>query len=339
VTAALAIGLALALVASAALNGSYLLQHAGSAGTPAISARRPLRTLRGLLGSGLWLGGLALGMAGWALHVGALSLAPLSLVQAFVAGGLVLCVPVAARVFGARVGRAEAAGIVLMVAALVALSIGAHAPAVAAVPVAGAVVFLSAATLVAAMLGVLPAAARRPHALGAAGGVLYGAADAATKALTVGTHTGLGLAALAPWAALVALLSAGAFFCFQRGLQIGPALPVIALMTAATNLTSIIAGLVIFGDPLGPGRALAALHVGAFVAVGVAAWLLAPAQADLASHRSGPDGSVKQLDWRAPATDGTLVPCASKASSSPSSRRSTIAARSPSTLSRAWPRS
>jgi drug/metabolite transporter (DMT)-like permease len=332
-TAALAIGLALALLASAALNGSYLLQHAGSAEAPPVHARHPLRTIAGLLRSRLWLAGLVLGLGGWAVHVGALSLAPLSLVQAFVAGGLVLVVPVAARVFGARVGRGESVGIVLMVAALVALSLGAHAPPVTAVPVAAMAVFLGGAAVLAAVLAVLPAVARRPHALGAAGGVLYGAADAATKAFTVGTHTGLGLAALAPWAVLVAVLSAAAFFCFQRGLQIGPALPVIALMTAATNLTSILAGIAILGDPLGPGRALATLHIGAFVAVGVAAWLLAPAQAVLAAPPSDPDGSPKQVDWRAPSTGGTLAPCASKASSSRWSRRSPTTARSISTRS------
>jgi len=78
---ALALGLTLAVGASLALNGSYLLQHAGSAGLPAVDARHPLRTMGGLLTAPLWAGGLVLGMTGWALHVAALTRAPLSLVS------------------------------------------------------------------------------------------------------------------------------------------------------------------------------------------------------------------------------------------------------------------
>jgi hypothetical protein len=37
--------------------------------------------------------------------------------------------------------------------------------------------------------------------------------------------------------------------------------------------------LIVFGDPLGHRPALILLHAAAFVAVGVAAWLLAPSQA------------------------------------------------------------
>jgi hypothetical protein len=56
-------------------------------------------------------------------------------------------------------------------------------------------------------------------------------------------------------------------------------MPVIALMTAGTNVVSIIGGLVVFGDPLGHRPAMAVVHVLAFVVVALAAWLLAPAQA------------------------------------------------------------
>jgi hypothetical protein len=281
VTVALAAGLALALLASAALNGSYLLQHAGSAEAPAISVREPLRTVRSLFRSRVWLVGLALGLTGWALHVGALSLAPLSLVQAFVAGGLAFAAPVAARVFGAHLSRGEQIGVGLMVLALVGLALGAHAPHVATVPVRGTLEFLAASAIAAAALAALPASTRRAHALGLAGGILYGAADVAVKAATVASHAGVFTLAVGGWLLLVAAFSAGAFFCFQRGLQIGPALPVIALMTAATNLASIFAGVAVFGDALGPGRGLVVLHVISFVVVGIAAWLLAPAQAGL----------------------------------------------------------
>jgi len=82
-----------------------------------------------------------------------------------------------------------------------------------------------------------------------------------------------------PWLLAAAVTNIVAFFCFQRGLQSGNALPVIALMTAGTNVISILGGLLVFGDPLGHQPAFIALHLAAFVLVALAAWLMAPAQA------------------------------------------------------------
>ena len=59
----LAIGLALALIASVALNGSFVIQHVGTLTAPPINVRRPLATLVGLFRSRAWVAGAALGMA------------------------------------------------------------------------------------------------------------------------------------------------------------------------------------------------------------------------------------------------------------------------------------
>jgi hypothetical protein len=281
-TSAALLGAALALLASLALNGGYIVQHRGSHGAPAVSARRPLRTIRGLTASRVWLAGTAAGMAGWALHVVALSQAPLSLVQAFSAGGLALVVPLAARLTGTRLARAERRAILLMGAALAALALGsASSGAAVAAPVAMTIYLLLCAAAAAA-LAALVGGRRRGPALGLAAGVLYGSADAATKAVTGAAHAGLLAGLLSPWAAAIVVTSAGAFFCFQRGLQIGPALPVIALMTAATNVVAVVGGVTVFAESLGSSLAFSLVHVGALAAVVLCAWRLAPAQARLA---------------------------------------------------------
>ncbi len=51
--------------------------------------------------------------AGWGFHVGALALAPISLVQATIAGGLVMLTVVADRFFGHDVSRREWIGVAL----------------------------------------------------------------------------------------------------------------------------------------------------------------------------------------------------------------------------------
>ena len=120
----LAFGLVLAVLASAALNSGYVLQHVGSSKAPAVDVRRPLATFAGLFRSRLWLVGGVVGVTGWAMHVAALSRAPLSLVQAFVAGGLGLLAPLAARALGERLTPVERVGVAGVVVALGLLCVG-----------------------------------------------------------------------------------------------------------------------------------------------------------------------------------------------------------------------
>src|SRR5204862_209017 len=124
----------------------------------------------------------------------------------------------------------------LAAASLILLCVGLGNPGVhGAVDTAAMTSFLVAAGLAAGLL----ARARpswRAHALGLAGGVLYGAADVAIKALTGEAHAGGAAAVLtSPWLPAAAIATMGAFFAFQRGLQSGRAVPVISLMTAATT--------------------------------------------------------------------------------------------------------
>src|SRR4051812_15328688 len=146
----MAAGLAAAFAGAVALDASYLLQHAGTRDRPALDLRWPRRSAAVLLRSPRWLAGLAAGMAGWALFVAGLAAAPLSLAQAFAAGGLALTVPAAARFLGARLSRRERLAMAAMVAALALLGVGATSPDVGAVPAARMAVFAAVATAVAA---------------------------------------------------------------------------------------------------------------------------------------------------------------------------------------------
>ena len=276
------IGIALAICAAVALNASYLMQHAGSSTAAAVDPRRPISTLASLLRSPIWLAGGAIGITGWALHIGAMREAPLSLVQAFVAGGLALTAPMAAIGLRRRPARGETQAVAVMVLALALLSIGlaggGRHSSFSPWALGTALALLTGG---AALLAVFGAGQHRPLALGAAGGLLYGAADMALKAVT-GVH-GADAVLTSPWLYAALACTAAAFFAFQRGLQSARPVAVIALMTAATNVSSIAGAFVVYGDPLGRTPALAALHALAFALVLVAAWRLAPAQAGLAA--------------------------------------------------------
>src|SRR3954447_13137375 len=127
----LLLGLGLAIASSLALNAGYLLQHVGGAVTPAVDARRPVATVRALLRSPLWAVGMGSNLFGSVLHIGALAVAPLTLVQAFSAAGLALVVPASARVARSPLHRAERIAVAVIVAALALLAISPVATSIA----------------------------------------------------------------------------------------------------------------------------------------------------------------------------------------------------------------
>ena len=88
-----------------------------------------------------------------------------------------------------------------------------------------------------------------------------------TKAVTM-VHGGLIAVVTSSWMVVLVLLCVAAFAYFQRGLQIGPAVPVIAVMTGSMNAVAIIIGLVVYAEPLGAAPGFVALHGVVFILAG-----------------------------------------------------------------------
>jgi hypothetical protein len=125
-------------------------------------------------------------------------------------------------------------------------------------------------------------AARHRHGvmLGAASGILFGVSDVALKALTgmLGAHGLLGLAS--PWLLVTVAASVVAFYASAKSLQDGQAIPVIAVTSTAANVSGILGGFVVFGDPFPASTLGIGFQALAFVLVIVAAWFTpAPARA------------------------------------------------------------
>jgi hypothetical protein len=110
--------------------------------------------------------------------------------------------------------------------------------------------------------------------LGAAAGVLFGVSDVAIKALT-GLHGPLAVMT-SPWLAVTVLASVVAFYASARGLQDGEAVPVIAATSTAANVSCILGGIIVFGDPMPKDTLGIALQAFAFVLVVVAAVVTPP---------------------------------------------------------------
>src|SRR3712207_1048313 len=115
-------GLPLALATAFASTLGFLYKHRGAVQSPPIEWRRPVWSTFMLFRSRAYALGILIAMGGWGLHVAALALAPISLVQTVIAGGLVLLTVAADRLFGLTVTRREWIGVALTAVGLAILA-------------------------------------------------------------------------------------------------------------------------------------------------------------------------------------------------------------------------
>jgi hypothetical protein len=274
------LGLLLALATAVASLLGFLLKHRGAVESPDVEWRRPLRSSLRLFRSRAYAFGMAVAVASWGLHVGALSLAPISLVQTVIAGGLVLLTVLANSFFGHEVTQREwlGVGMTALGLAFLAATVGntgdsAHADFNPAT-LTSYVLLLTAAGTAAAIAGWQTVAGA--SLVAASAGLLWGASDVSIKALS-GTLDDRGIGVLVhPLALVILLLSLYGLLVSTRSLQRGRAVPVIAITSAAANVTTIAAGPIVFGEPM-PGDAVGVVvRVLAFALVVSAAALTPP---------------------------------------------------------------
>jgi drug/metabolite transporter (DMT)-like permease len=274
----LQLGILLALLCALATNVGFLLKHRGACAAPDVSIKRPVRSAVGLFRSKWFAIGMLVALVAWLFHVAALALAPLSVVQAVIAGGLVFLTVLAERWFGCSVGTRQWAGVGLTALGLVLLAVtlptsgGGHA----SYSMAGMIAFESALLALGTFLVLSKKLGSHEHhgvMLGTAAGILFGVSDVAIKALTTSVGDAGVFGLVSPWLLTCVLASVVAFYASARGLQKGEAVPVITLTSAAANVSAISGGILVFGDPM-PGDTVGiVLQSFAFVLVIVAATL------------------------------------------------------------------
>jgi hypothetical protein len=275
----LELGILLALACAFATNLGFLYKYRGACAAPSVDVRHPLRSARCLFSSRWFAIGMLVAVGAWLLHVAAMAVAPISVVQAVLSGGVVMLAVMAERLFGYGVGRRQWVGVSFTALGLLLLGLtlphsgGAHSQfsAVAMIAFEGGLVGVGALLIMGKHIG--GPAEHHGVMLGAASGVLFGVSDIAIKAMTglVGHHGAAGI--LSPWFLVALCASVAAFYASARGLQDGEAVPVIATTATAANVASIAGGIVVFGDPL-PGNALGlVVQMAAFVIICIAAFL------------------------------------------------------------------
>jgi drug/metabolite transporter (DMT)-like permease len=273
------IGLLLALVCAFATNLAFLWKHRGAVAAPDVDIRHPLDSAAALFRSKWWAIGFAVALVAWMFHVAALALAPISLVQAVISGGLVFLAVLADRWFGFELGRREWLGVGLTALGLAFLGLTVETGSTAShssYSISGMIAFEGAMILIGTLLLLSHRVERIRHRhgvlLGAAAGILFGVSDVSIKALT-GTVPGDLITILSPWTAVAIAASIAAFYSSARALQVGEGLSTIAITTVSANVSAILGGILVFGDPLGSDAYAITARACAFVLVIVAAGL------------------------------------------------------------------
>jgi drug/metabolite transporter (DMT)-like permease len=279
-------GILLALACALTTNIGFLYKHRGACAAAPVNFRHPLRSARALFSVKAFAVGMGIASFAWVFHVAALSLAPLSLVQSVLAGGMVLLAVMAERVFGLRIGRRQWLGLAATAVGLIMLAVtlpathGANSRFSPIALVSFEAVLIAGGTLL--IMGPRIGAPSEHHGymLGAAAGILFGVSDIGIKAISglIGAHGIEGF--LTPALPVCLVASVAAFYASAKGLQDGQAVPVIAVTGTTANISGIIGGIIVFGDPLAADPAQLAVQVMAFVLVLLAAWLMpAPVRA------------------------------------------------------------
>jgi drug/metabolite transporter (DMT)-like permease len=250
----LQIGLALAVAAALLGNLASLLKHRGCQSAEPLQIARPLRTARRLASSPWFSAGWGLAAIAWFVHVAALSMAPISLVQAVLAGGAVTLAVMAQRLFGQQIEWRQwlalllgGAGLALLVLTVPRFN-GSHSgfELGAILGFEGGLVLLAIALVTGHRSERL---AGHGHVLLAAiAGVLFALAGVAIKGLT--GAAGVSAAVIVPWALAIVVVGVLAQYTAATALQRGGAIETIGLMGLVANAAQIVGGVLVFGDPI-----------------------------------------------------------------------------------------
>jgi len=278
------IGLLMAVATAFFAVVGFLYKHKGAVGSPPVEWSHPVRTSLALFRNRWYVLGIVIAIGSWGFHVAALALAPISLVQSVIAGGLVLLTVVADRMFAHNVTRREwigvglaALGLAFLAASIDGSGGGAHSdyePATLAI-------FLTTVTALAIGVGIV--GWRTVHAgvaLGASAGLFWALSDTAIKAQTGVFGESLVTVFVSPLVLLIIVASFVGLTVSAKSLQIGKAVPVIAMTTVAANALTIASGPIVFGDPVPDNTLGQVARIAAFVLVlGAAALTPAPVRA------------------------------------------------------------
>jgi len=269
---ALAWDLILGLVSSLLLAFGLMMMKLRADALPIARGRGTFGAVMAWIRDPMWIGGLAVQTAGYALYMVGLAGAPVSMMAVASQGGIALFVVLAVVLLGerARIWEWLGIGTFLVAALMLAGSLDAGA---AQSPVdTGALAITSAiAGAITLALLVLPVLRHNGAATAIASGVALGFADLYTKPLAVRLAGSPDLAAIgagllaSSYTYLTIVSNVAGLVMLQNSFAMGRGIIAMPLSSAVSNVIPIAGGMAVFGERLPADPFAAAMRAGAFV--------------------------------------------------------------------------
>ncbi|MEU5581124.1 hypothetical protein ABZ791_12170 [Streptomyces huasconensis] len=278
--------MAAALLANLLYSTGFVLEKRALTAMPSVSVRKPLRLLRQVLGSPLWLGGSLALAAGFGAQLMVYRTLPIAAAQGIFVSGLVLLLLLSSALLGERTSGREryAVGAILLALLMVVLSLSEDSDTVghdAPVPLVLTVCLPSLAAGV-WLYGSAERRAKHRHRMPSAGveygvavGLLYGVSSLAIKGVSSHLTTrNLGGALvdllLSPYPYLLLFTGAFGLVMSQAALQRCRASLIVPVCTTVTALFTAVLGTLAFGEALPHDPVRLALRIaGTVLAVSV----------------------------------------------------------------------
>jgi uncharacterized membrane protein len=279
--------LSLATVSSVLLALGLLMMKSRSGDLPVAAGANIIVAIVAWIRDPMWIGGLGVQTAGWALYVIAVSQAPVSMVAVMMQGGIALFVIGSVVILGERARAREWIGIGAIVFGMVMLALSLPAGQTEGALEPGTLLVLSAILLA---LGLAPMGVERLKHSGAApaifSGVAFGLGGLFTKAMTdkfLGNDAGSLALRIAgnPYVYGVIATNIAGIVTLQNSFHSARGIIAMPLSSALSNVVPIAGGMLAFGERLPADAAAAAMRIGAFILTIVAGALLAGSREQL----------------------------------------------------------
>jgi len=282
--------LVLALGAGAAYGVAIVLQFRGAQGANA-SQRLHLGLLKTLARNPVWLGGLALNGAGFALRFLALRHGSLSVVQPVVLSGVALALPAESMFAQRPLARGDVAAAAVTTGALLAFvltaggDVGHATPTRTAWMAVGAVAIVAVAALV--ILARRRAGPASAMATAAAGGLLAALAAAMSRVMAAELSGHSTLMPVIWQAGVLAGLGVASIVLVQSAYNEGPLTAALPAVLVVEPVASVVVGVAAFHERLPHGAGAVVVMAAALAAMVVAASRLAKTEARQVSSPAG----------------------------------------------------
>jgi len=283
--------LSIAIVASVLMALGLLMMKSRSAHLPMAAGANTIGAIVAWLRDPMWIGGLGVQTAGWALYVIAVSRAPVSMVAVMMQGGIALFVIASVVILGERANRREWVGIGAIVLGMLMLTLSVQAGETEGAFEPGTLLMFSALLMVA---GLAPMAVARLNASGAAAAILSGVAfglgalftKAMTEQFTASAAASLALRIVSnPYVYGLIVANIVGIVLLQNSFHSARGIIAMPLSGALSNIVPIAGGMIAFGERLPAGSMAAAMRVGAFALTIAAGALLAGSRAQPSEDR------------------------------------------------------